>query len=356
MNRHYHYISLLKLFAMLAVVLLHSSHHFEEFSSYWPYKANEPDVVVSWMSRIFACMVVPGFFMASGFLITRTVCVGHKSWSEQVLGRSKRLLLPFFATGILYLVPVYTLLDLASFNRPAGSSWLEGYTAFFQGKFADHLWFLSALFWCSLIFMFMAPLLRSRKLVWVAAGIAVFLAWVNTVYMSNIPWYSLSQLARPLVMMALGALLCHYHDVQERMGKWSVLPGALILTAGILAEVFWTEGAVSWHCRNVLCTLGIALVLYGVVGETPCRLQQSRVGKWFEKNSMLFYLLHSPFPLICFSYIYMNSEWVQSWPGMVYVAVFFPLAVLCTVVLTIAVGKGLNLIFPPKQEKAKPTS
>lgn len=171
MNRRFPYISLLKTLAMLMVVLLHSSLYFVNFNPFWPLRANAPDAVVDGMVRVLECMVVPGFFMASGFLLTRSLCVSRKGWPAQAAGRSKRLLLPYFVTGILYLVPVYTLLDL-------------------------------------------------------------------------------------------------------------------------------------------------------------------------------------PFPLICFVYIYRNSEWVQSLPGAVYVSIFFPLAVLCTILLTRSIVKILSKINPPQSGKA----
>ena len=352
MNRRFPYISLLKTLAMLMVVLLHSSLYFVNFNPFWPLKANAPDAVVDGMVRVLECMVVPGFFMASGFLLTRSLCVSSKGWLAQAAGRSKRLLLPYFVTGILYLVPVYTLLDLPSFMRPEGAGWTDGYSAFFRGQFADHLWFLMALCWSTLVFLCMAPLLRKRSTVWAAAALSVGLAWLNTTYMSHWCYYNLSQLAQPLLMMALGAVLFHNHVLLERMGRWNLLTGGLVLTVGILCIIHWTDGNPAWHTRNFLCTLGLALLLYGMVGEKPCRLQQTRAGMWFEKNSMLFYLLHSPFPLICFVYIYRNSEWVQSLPGAIYVSIFFPLAVLCTILLTRSVVKILSKINPPQSGKA----
>lgn len=352
MNRQYPYISLLKTLAMLSVVLLHSAYHFVEYNFYWPLKANHPDMIVDRMVCIMEYMVVPGFFMASGFLLTRSVCLGNKSLSALLKGRCMRLLIPFFATGILYLVPVFTLLDLPAFCRPAGAGWIDGYKAFFQGKFEHHLWFLMALFWSTLIYLFMAPLLRSRKLAWGAVGIAVVLAWVTTQYLSNMIAYNIYQQAQPLLMMALGTLLYHYHGVLERLGKWSLLPGLVILTVGILCVIFRNGSTPEWHCCNLICTLGIAVILYGLTGETPCRLQLTRAGKWMEKNGMLFYLMHAPFPHICFVYIYEKSAWVQSWPGLVFVVVFFPVAVLCTIVMTHITGKVLSKLFPRKPVKA----
>lgn len=208
MNRRFPYISLRKTLAMLMVVLLHSSLYFVNFNPFWPLKANAPDAVVDGMVRVLECMVVPGFFMASGFLLT----------------------------------------------------------------------------WSTLVFLCMVPLLRKRSTVWAAAALSVGLAWLNTTYMSHWCYYNLSQLAQPLLMMALGAVLFHNHVLLERMGRWNLLTGGLVLTVGILCIIHWTDGNPAWHTRNLLCTLGPALLLYGMVGEKPCRLQQTRAGMWFEKK------------------------------------------------------------------------
>ena len=62
-------------------------------------------------------------------------------------------------------MPLYTLFDISCWGREYGDSWLESYKSMALGVFSDHLWFLLMLYWVSLVFILMIPLLRKDLII-----------------------------------------------------------------------------------------------------------------------------------------------------------------------------------------------
>lgn len=70
----------------------------------------------------------------------------------------KQLIIPFFAVGIFYMIPVKYLGNFYTFDgmiESILSIWHGG-----QGYYDGHLWFLAALFWCFILFTILIQLLK----------------------------------------------------------------------------------------------------------------------------------------------------------------------------------------------------
>lgn len=98
---------------------------------------------------------MPLFFFLSGAVF------GIKpitKFSKLILSKIKRLIIPFFAVGIFYMIHVKYLGNFYTFNgmiESILSIWHGG-----QGYYDGHLWFLAALFWCFILFTILIQLLK----------------------------------------------------------------------------------------------------------------------------------------------------------------------------------------------------
>ncbi len=97
-----------------------------------------------WLSVWVYGFHMPLFFILSGAVLAlKPVAPFDKFFKSKV----KRLLVPYFVWGWLYMFPVKRLGGFYD-NRTV----FEGMCGFLNGEDAGHLWFLPTLFWCMLVF------------------------------------------------------------------------------------------------------------------------------------------------------------------------------------------------------------
>lgn len=87
---------------------------------------------------------MPLFFMLSGAVLALRPL---KSFDSIVRGKVKRLLIPYFVYGWLFMLPVKRL-----GNFYTNESLISALKGFLSGQDSGHLWFLIALFWRILVF------------------------------------------------------------------------------------------------------------------------------------------------------------------------------------------------------------
>lgn len=106
---------------------------------------------------------VPLFFMLAGSVYALKP-VNHLK--ELLIKKTKRLLLPFLLTGLLFMIPLKTMghfFDLQQVPTVIFN--------FFTGHESGHLWFLTSLFWCFLIFWGLKKFLKNDFLILIASFI-----------------------------------------------------------------------------------------------------------------------------------------------------------------------------------------
>lgn len=112
------------------------------------------------------------FFILSGaVLVLRPICSFDKLFKSKV----KRLLIPYFIYGWLFMIPVKR-----AGNFYSRENLFLAMKGFLSGVDSGHLWFLTELFWCIIVFVLLLKLLDKIKvsstyLVFIASGIVYFL-------------------------------------------------------------------------------------------------------------------------------------------------------------------------------------
>lgn len=95
---------------------------------------------------------MPLFIALSGAVLAlRSI----ESFDVVVKNKAKRLLVPYFISGWLFMMPIKAMTGY--YDR---ESLLLAMKGFLRGEDSGHLWFLPALFWCTIIFVLLKKLLE----------------------------------------------------------------------------------------------------------------------------------------------------------------------------------------------------
>jgi peptidoglycan/LPS O-acetylase OafA/YrhL len=293
-------ISLLKTCSLLGVIFIHALGPFTVPRIFWKMFAEQPnltaDLIVSWLSLV----IIPSFMLASGYLLALSLECKKRSFLEQLANRARRLLIPWLCLTLFWMVPLYTLFDLPAYNRPAGLSLLHTYEAGLKGLFSDHLWFLMVLFWVSLFWLAVFPLLKK---IGAAGGLALALvvSWLISRYGQGLTWYALWETAGPLIYVFLGIALWRWRArLAPFWQRWAIPAFALTF---LLYALFAWYGELPPVLYWTGCCAG-ALLAYQASRFCSQRWYRALRGnlcyRYFEDNAFRFYLFHMPGGLVVF--------------------------------------------------------
>ncbi len=101
------------------------------------------------------------FFMLAGSVFALNPI---QNFQLLLIKKARRLLIPFFLTGLFFMIPLKLW---GGFFDPLRLS--EIIVAFLTGHESGHLWFLTSLFWCFVVFFVLQKLLKKGVLVCLAA-------------------------------------------------------------------------------------------------------------------------------------------------------------------------------------------
>jgi hypothetical protein len=332
-------ISMMKMMALVCVIFAHAMMFFIERNPFIMLYASEKSVFAIWLMRIIAYFIIPVFMFSSGFLLAKS-CENAKNITTYLLTkRLKRLLIPYLLTGILWLVPLYTLFDIVAYNRPAGTSLSGGYLVFSLGLFTDHLWFLLALFWVSVFCILLSPLLKRS----VVAGIIISLAAALVIqeFLQAVQYYKLNQTALPLISACLGMIIYRVHTQIEQLlpSKQLLITGALLIF--VITLMCFDKGNVyfGWLISITGCILIYFFSTLFIKTKIAATICYSKLYEWLERHSMKYYLFHMPFPYLFFMWFY--SGWEIS--PIIFILLNFIFTVAVTTIVVLVLTKCNNL-------------
>ncbi len=311
------HIALMKNAALLSLIAI---------SAIYPFGPQSPLLFVA---------LAPAFVFASGFLLELSRERKAETFPIVLFKRAKRLLMPWFFTTILWLVPTYWLFDLPALNRPLHASLEETYRAGLLGLFTGHLWFLPMLFWVTTFWLALLPLERGR--VKIGAAIAVLAAIFMDDLGKGLVWYCLWQITPYLIYFYLGIVLCRHRDnvdltIMARplhvLAAFVLLTVAAAFSAGLPPRLGWILSC-AWCCAAYgTCMLAAECFSSAFV--------QNKLYVFFERRAFLYYLFHMPTAMLIFLLLKMLNKFVAITPA---------LHICLSLVLAFAATTGLVLGF-----------
>lgn len=350
--KKYNYIDLTRTIAMFGVVLCHCLLFFSS-NPFWFVNADYQSDGAVFLCNILNFTVVQIFVFCSGFLFQASLQSKQTGIPAMILKRAKRILLPFLLYGALWLVPTYTIFDIPTYGRPKGTSLIDGYKSMLLGQFCDVSWFLLMLFWVTLIWIFLRVLLK-KKLIFVGAAAAVALYFAAYFLLSEVNFYSISQIDIYIVAFFAGAA---FYWISDKINKLPLAAIFAISISGIAACAALSPFASNYPVYCVFAIIMPVFVVILAMGICKLKLQdrveKSRVYKWLLKHNMDIYLLQAPGMYLSFMWLYplvgQNSALCVTLCFVLTLAIDFVLVALLTLI-----RKGLSAILKSvkKGEKA----
>ncbi len=305
----FRYISVQKCLCLVGVIVFHAALPFAGPNPFWKVYAKESSPVAALLSTYLGMGAVPSFFFGAGFLLCRAMIGANRGRLAQLANRAQRLLLPWFLLAMLWLVPLYTFLDIPAYNRAAGLGLIPCYLAALSGVFSDHAWYLLVLFWSSAFWIVFLPVFLKAKNAAIGqiAGLffAVGASLIIQEYGQSLTWWNFRQIAGPLIYFYLGCLCFVHREIMMRILSgnalvWMILLALLYALLGIYA---YSHYAMLWFSGVIGCFLTLAAGLF------LCRpffspLLNSAPVRYFEKNSFRYYLFHMPLAILSFQLLY----------------------------------------------------
>ncbi|UCF99638.1 MAG: acyltransferase [Spirochaetaceae bacterium] len=163
-------IDWLRVIAVLAVFLLHTSQYFD--TEGWILKNAERSFIVNVLRGALLDMwVMPLLFLLSG--AASWYALKSRNAGQYLLDRGKRLLIPLYGVGLFILLPPQAYIDWSVNRGYSGTIWelfprylgnlsLNFRTPYSTLPYAGHLWFLQHLFIISLVMLPLLLFLRSE--------------------------------------------------------------------------------------------------------------------------------------------------------------------------------------------------
>ena len=303
-RKRYDYISDMKTVALLGVVLGHCLL-FYAGNPFFPETAGFTSKGAVLIGTFLDAALISSFVFCSGFLFANSISRKKRTILQSLADRAKRLLVPYYLYGALWVVPLYTFFDIKCFGRPENAGYLTGYKYMLLGCFSDHLWFLWMLFWVAAVFILMKPLL-TKSLLPLTFAISVGLAVVVQLFLADFPYFKLSQTAPYFICYFVG--ICAFHFI-ERIEKIPT-PILFIMTAIFFAGsmLYYKADAVhfslGWLCKLCGILIGFCFFIALERFEAVRNIRRTKLWKYTEAHSMQLFLFNCPFVYLYFRLLY----------------------------------------------------
>ena len=271
------HIELLQAFGILCVFLGHAIRIY--YDGGWYFHKTQPVLMFDIIDKFIFSFHMPLFVFLSGYLFYLNKDKIENAW-EYVIKRVKRLLVPFYFAGFLYVLP------MICFINPLEKSVGFYYISFLTLDYTWHLWYLIALFIITLFFVlyyFKLNKLNKYVLLAVLIGISLLATTGPSSCLARIPKFA--------IYFYLGCLFVENKDfIEQTLSKfiWVILPAFLSL-----------EVLLYFAYKNVLVGFGCAvlgILFFYLLGLKLSQKVngQNKIISFLSVNLLSLYIIHEP--------------------------------------------------------------
>ncbi|MGN0342974.1 MAG: acyltransferase family protein [Roseburia sp.] len=302
--KKYNYIDLARTITMFGVIINHILLFFSN-NPFWYIYADEENEIAVYLCEVLNVTVVQIFVLCSGFLFQASIQNKEVSILTSIVKKAKRLLLPFFLYGLVWLVPTYTIFDIPTSGRLEGTSLLDGYQAMLLGRFCDVSWFLLMLFWVSIIWILLKDLLKKERFI-IGAVAATALFFASHFLLADVNFYKINQIDIYLIIFFVGA---SFYWIADKVNKLPLSVLMLISVSGVaLCSILAPYTSIAYW---LYCVLAVLMPVFVVIfAMAVCKLkihshvENTNIYKWLLKHNMDIYLLQAPGMYLSFWLVY----------------------------------------------------
>lgn len=295
----------------------------EHLAQLFPFKALDA------ISRYIAAFHMPLFFFLSGAVLHLKPL---KPLKEFIIGKSKRLLIPYVFVGLLFMFPIKYFTGFYS-----SDSFIKSVLSFFVSTGdSGHLWFLVALFLCMIIFVLMVKILTKFNLYneYALLLISIILQWISA---SNITtevlgikkalgyifWFALGYCFEKIrkaisIKQALFLSICYVMLLCLNSLELIILPYEMIILV---------------NCFGIYLVSELFSMLFS-------KIEENKAYKIFVRNLFNIYLFHDPLEYIVLK-LFMDSNWLNNDLGC-YIYMFCRIVVV--IIVSVLIGEILRVL------------
>ena len=302
----------------LAIILVFLGHAIRiYYSGGWYFHTAEINLFCDILDKVIYSFHMPLFVFLSGYLFyaNKNKITSLGSYFSK---RTKRLLLPFYLAGFLYVVPMMI------FINPLGKDAVFYYKSFINFDFCWHLWFLPMLYIVTIIVATILSKIKNINNI----TLIIFLLILNLLDISGsksciylVPKY--------LIYFYLGALVASKTDfIKENLAKYYYM---------LLPAFFILEALLYNYSKNPLLSLLVAICAVFLFYLISLNItQKTSVGKnlssFLSRNLFILYILHEPIMALLLK----NLDWGNMFPPLITSSIlFFATLAICITIASL---------------------
>lgn len=291
-------ITRLRCFAIIVVVFGHSIILYDP--NWGMYSTKYEVTSLMYIKHIINTFQMPLFLFISGvcfyYSVKKHKYINRQSILNGIVGKSKRLLIPFVFIALFWMIPIRIICRYTSWNN---LNFMQIFTRVFLGKDSGHLWFLPTLFLIFVISFAILPRINKKLFDILILIIALCLSVMSHMIPAIL---FLNNTASSLYWFILGYEFCKYYKYnwmfKYSRTRWWMLAFSILI---ILFVVIWGRSDLFAKFSEIVAVTFLLLSAYMCTSSRKC----SAVCQLISDKSMGVYLIHSP--LIYFTYSYLAN-------------------------------------------------
>lgn len=338
-NTHIELYDYIRLFAILCVVLAHSSY-ITMPAAFGGVDYSLPSNLSSIYNSAFmtgyrqfikhmGSFTLELFFALSGAVFALKAM---PTFDNIVVSKIKRLLVPYYMAGLFFMLPIKFISRV--YDK---SGLLKAVKVFWWGGEAGHLWFLCALFWC---FIFCALVHKVLKYIKVeSVWIPLFLSMIVTHYYEAFPieFFGTKQAAMYFLYFNLGYAFEVWRK-QFRLDEMRLL--YVIIALVIVFAFLWVDDeyhAFTSVVRSIFYIFFVLLLsLLCMKIAAKCNRKLPSI---ISRNLFNIYLFHDPLNYLILNITFLHSHLLENGAGVV---LYFLLRNIGVCVASILIGEAIK--------------
>lgn len=266
-------INILKFYGILLVVLGHVVFVYSPLSIITP---NEPSPTLNLLKNIIYAFHMPMFFFASGCIFAWQLEIKKKSMTFMSLlkNKTKRLMIPFFAFGLLMVYPTMILLGF----RDPMHYFIDGFILAIDPR---HLWFVMTLF---LIFLLFFGLHKLCNKLHVPIWTTIILAVLIYNFPVNIAYFQIRNVEEYLIWFTFGYLFTVYKSIFKYL--------AIVAICGLVSIMVIPAFTLSFNVLKLFNAI-VGIAIFYTLSVLTIKIEKTKLYQWIAPNSFGIYLFHA---------------------------------------------------------------
>ncbi|MGP6139568.1 acyltransferase family protein [Jeotgalibaca sp. A127] len=344
-SRKIKFVSLLKVFGVLIVILGHSMILYQ--TNWNVFIPKVPSETINMAKNYINIFQMPLFVMISGYLFFNSHSRGkYLSIILLIKDKAIRLLVPYFFVTLSWVIPIRLFVGYKNYK----GSLLIAIKNLLTSIDVGHTWFLVMLF---LVFIIFFSVINLGK------GTIFNLIIFTSFYMFSILFPSIFQIKSSffyLIFFYLGYLFNEYKEHLNRMLSHKVI--AFLFSVNFITWVAYYLLSTNTtytviiikHILFLISSCSAIIVLYGLFSKGTFDFYFDKIiTKEIDKNNFGLYLFHEP--IIYLIYFYLANTLINPW---LMVVICFTLSTTGSLVITNLLRKiNLGLIIGELNQTAK---